>query len=133
MKFIKADKPITTNHKKHGEISLEVEVPQIESMEEFVSLCGGNDGAIEFVNNAIETASKNGGRAALRNAADDANLDELKTRVLGIVKDYTPQTGGDKAPSKAKKAAAFDDVKALVESGQEFTKEQLLELLSKAK
>jgi hypothetical protein len=133
MKFVKADKPITTKHKTHGEISLDVEVPNVESLEEFVTLCGGNDGALEFVNNAIETAAKNGGRAALRNAADDANLDELKTRTIDIVKNYTPQTGGDKAPSKAKKAQAFDSVKALVESGQEFTREQLLEMLSAAK
>lgn len=133
MKFVKADKPITTNHKKHGEISLEVEVPQVESIEEFVALCGGSDGALTFVNNAVETAAKNGGRAALRNLADDANLDEAKPRVLGIVKDYTPQTGGDKAPSKAKKAAAFDNVAALVESGKEFTREELLELLKAAK
>lgn len=133
MKFVKADKPITTNHKKHGEISLEVEVPRVESVEELVTFCGGNDGLLEFANNAIETAAKNGGRATLRNAPDDANIDELKTRTVGIVKDYTPQTGGDKAPSKAKKAAAFDSVKALVESGQEFTREQLLEMLAAAK
>lgn len=133
MKFIKANKPVTTNRKKLGEISLEVEVPQVESIEEFVSLCGGTDGALEFVNNAIETAAKNGGRAALRNAADDANIDELKTRVLGIVKDYTPQTGGDRAPSKAKKAQAFDSVKALVESGKEFTRDELLAMLAAAK
>jgi hypothetical protein len=133
MKFVKADKPITTNHKKHGEISLEVEVPQVESMEEIVAFCGGSDGALEFFNNAIETAAKNGGRAALRNAADDANLDELKVTATDIVKNYTPQTGGDKAPSKAKKAQAFDSVKALVESGKEFTREELLAMLSAAK
>jgi hypothetical protein len=133
MKFVKADKPVTTNHKTHGEISVEVEVPRMESIAEFVTFCGGEDGALEFANNAIETAAKNGGRAALRNAKDDANLDEVKANTLTVVRDYTPQTGGDKAPSKAKKAQAFDSVKALVESGQEFTREQLLEMLSAAK
>jgi hypothetical protein len=133
MKFVKADKPVTTNHKTHGEISVEVEVPRMESIEEFVTFCGGQDGALEFANNAIETAAKNGGRAALRNAKDDANLDEVKSNTQSVVRDYTPQTGGDKAPSKAKKAQAFDSVKALVESGQEFTREQLLEMLSAAK
>ncbi len=133
MKFVKADKPVTTNHKKHGEISVEVEVARMESLAEVVTFCGGEDGALEFFNNASETAAKNGGRAALRNAKDDANLDEVKQNVIAVVRDYTPQTGGDKAPSKAKKAVAFDQVKALVESGQEFTREQLLEMLGAAK
>jgi len=133
MKFVKSDKPITTKHPKLGEISIDVEVPQCETVEELIAFCGGNDGLLEFGNSQIETNAKNGGRAALRNLPENANMDEARPKVIQIVKEYAPAAGGDRAPSKAKKAQAFDSVKALVESGQEFTKEQLLELLAQAK
>lgn len=133
MKFVKSDKPITTKHAKLGDLSIDVEVPQMESVEELIQFCGGNDGLLEFCNSQIETNAKNGGRAALRNLPENANMDEARPKIMGIVKDYTPQSSGDKAPSAKKKAAAFDDIATLVNSGQEFTKEQLLELLSKAK
>lgn len=133
MRFVTANKPVTTTHKDLGELSTAVEVPQLDSMEEFVTFCGGNDGALEFINNAVETAAKNGGRATLRNAAKDADVAKVYEDTRRVVKEYTPRTGGDKAPSKAKKIAVLDSVTALVESGQEFTRDQLLELLAKAK
>ena len=132
MKFIKSEKPVTTKHAKLGEISIDVEVPQVESMDEFVTFCGGADSALEFVNSQIETNAKNGGRAALRNLPENANLDEARPKIQGVVKEYQPQAGG-KGPTVKARAQAFDSVKALVESGQEFTKEQLLELLAAAK
>lgn len=133
MKFVKSDKPVTTKHAKLGDISVDVEVPQVESVDEAVQYCGGNDGFLEFMNSCIETNAKNGGRAALRNLPENANMDEARPKVQQIVKEYAPATGGDRAPSKAKKAAAFDNIASLVQSGQEFTKEQLLELLMAAK
>lgn len=133
MKFVASEKPVTTKHTKLGEISVNVEVPQVESLEEFVTFCGGADSALEFVNSQIETNAKNGGRAALRNLPENANLDEAKTKIIGIVKEYAPQAGGDRAPSAKKKAATLDQVAALVNSGQEFTREQLLALLAQAK
>lgn len=133
MKFVKSEKPVTTKHPKLGEISIDVEVPQVESIEEFVTFAGGTDGALEFINSQIETNAKNGGRAALRNLPENANMDEARPKVQQIVKEYAPQAGGDRAPSKAKKAAAFDNIAQLVNSGQEFTKEQLLEMLAAAK
>lgn len=134
MKFVKADKPITApSHKTLGELSIEVEVPQVESMEELVQFCGGEQNAIDFFNGAIETNAKNGGRAALRNAPADANVEELKAKVIDLVRKYSPEASAERGPSKAKKAESFDAVKALVESGQDFTREQLLELLAKAR
>lgn len=133
MKFVKSEKPIKTTHAKLGELSVDVEVPQMDSVEEFIQFCGGNDGALEFVNSQIETNAKNGGRAALRNLPENANMDEARPKIQGIVKDYTPQSSGDRQPSTKKKAAVLDDIASLVNSGQEFTKEQLLELLAKAK
>lgn len=133
MKFVKSDKPVTTKHAKLGEIKVEVEVPQIESLDEFVQFAGGADNALAFINGAIETNAKNGGRAALRALPENANLDESTAKIQNIVKEYAPAAGGDRQPGKAKKAAAFDNVKELVESGKEFTREELLAILASAK
>lgn len=133
MKFVKTDKPVATKHPKLGDLSVEVEVPFVESVAELVEFCGGEDGLLSFANSNIETNAKNGGRAALRNAPEDANVEELKEKVRGIVKDYAPRDGGDRQPGKAKKAKAFDDIKALVESGKEFTREELLAMMESAK
>jgi len=132
MKFVKADKPVTTTHKTHGELSVEVEVPQTESLDEAVQFCGGEQGLIDFVNSNIETAAKNGGRAALRTAPADADVEELKNKVIDLVRKYSPEAS-DRGPSKTKKADAYDKVADLVNSGKEFTREELLALLSAAK
>lgn len=133
MRFVASEKPITTKHAKLGELSVNVEVPQCDSMAEVVTYCGGEDAALAFFNSQIETNAKNGGRVVLRDLPDNANIDEAKVKVQNVVKEYAPRAGGDRTPGKAKKAAAFDEVAALVNSGQEFTREQLLELLAKAK
>lgn len=133
MKWIKTEKPVATKHPKLGDLSVEVEVPQVESVADFITFCGGEDGAVAFVNSNIETNAKNGGRAALRNAPEDSNVEELKKKVFDIVRDYAPRDGGDRQPGKAKKAAAFDSIKALVESGKEFTREELLAMMESAK
>lgn len=133
MKFIKADKPISTKHEKLGEISVEVEVPQVENYDEFVQLAGSADNALAWLNNNLETAAKNGGRAALRNLADDANLEEAVPRIQALVKEYKPQQGTSQTTIVRKKAATLDSIAALVESGEELTKEKLLEMLAAAK
>ena len=132
MKFVKAEKPVTTTHAKLGDLSVDVEVPQVESLEEFSQFAGGNDNAVAFINNAIETAAKNGGRAMLRNAAADADKDALFDKVKSTTRDYTPGTAQRGVSQKAK-AASYDAVKELVESGKEFTKEELLALLAASK
>jgi len=133
MRFVKADKPVTTNHKTLGEIKVEVEVPQAESLEEAVQFCGGEENFLAYFNSSIETSAKNVGRAALRNAPPDANMDELTTKVIDLVRNYSPEASASREPSKAKKAEKFDAIAELVKSGQEFTKEQLLALLEGAK
>lgn len=132
MKFVKAEKPVTTTHEKLGELSVDVEAPQIESLEEFAQFAGSVDNAVAFINNAIETAAKNGGRAMLRNAAADADKESLFAKVIAAVRDYTPGTA-QRGVSQRAKAQSYDAVKELVESGKEFTKEELLALLAASK
>lgn len=133
MKFVKADKPVTTNHKDHGKIEVEVEVPQVESVEEAVQFCGGPDGFLAYFNGNLETSAKNGGRAFLRNIAKDANLEEVHGKARDLVKNYTPEAAATRGPSVKAKAETLDKVAELVNSGREFTREELLAMLSAAR
>lgn len=132
MRFVKSDKPIGTKHAKLGEIEVDVEFPQVDSLDEFIQFAGGQQEALDYINSAVETAAKNGGRAALRNLAENADIAVARPKIQAIVKEYTPQSSGERAPSK-KKAAAFDNVAALIESGKEFSREDLLAILAAAK
>ncbi|MBA2706062.1 MAG: hypothetical protein H0U60_19665 [Blastocatellia bacterium] len=129
MKFVKTENPITTKHPQLGELSVDVEVPQVESVEEFVQFAGSADSALLFINNAIETAAKNGGRATLRNAPADANVDELTEKVRSVSKDYAPGTTQRTMSAKRR----IDTAIAALESGQELTKEELLKLLAEGR
>lgn len=132
MRFVKAEKPVTTTHAKLGELSVEVEVPQLESLEELAQFAGSADAALVFVNNAIETAAKNGARAMLRNAPEDANREELTSKVQTTSKEYAPSQASRGESQKAK-AIKLDSVRDLVTSGKEFTREELMALLEGAK
>jgi hypothetical protein len=132
MRFVKAEKPVTTTHAKLGELSVEVEVPQLESLEELAQFAGSADAALVFVNNAIETAAKNGARAMLRNAPEDANREELTGKVQTTSKEYAPSQASRGESQKAK-AQKLDSVRDLVTSGKEFTREELMALLEGAK
>lgn len=144
MKFVEQEKPVSTKHDALGDISFKVEVPQAESMDEIVTMCGGVDAAKDFFNSQIATNAKNVARAHARTftVPEKTELtDEKKAELIaGIVKkgqdlshDYSPAADTERGASKAKKAAAFDDIAALVSSGQDFTREQLFEMLQKAK
>lgn len=144
MKYVTQEKPVTTNHDKLGKIEFLVEVPQAENLEELKTMCGGEDALVNFGNSQIATNAKNAARAYARNyeVAEGVELtDPKKAELAGqigskgqeLAHDYSPATDATAGPSKAKKAAAFDQIAALVESGKEFTKEELFSLLAAAK
>ena len=130
MKFIKADKPITTTHKTLGEIVVDSpEVPQVESVDEAVQFCGGPDGFLSFFNGAVETNAKNGGRAALRTAPEGSVIEDLIAKVRDLVRKYTPEAGAERGPSKAAKAKAFDSLAEAIRSGKQLSREELEAML----
>lgn len=146
MLYVKQEKPVTTNHEKLGKIEFEVEVPQAQNLSELTQMAGGEQNLVEFVNGQIATNAKNAARAYARNFTVPELKDgqapytedqlksfvgEIETKGQTLARDYSPATDTERGPSKAKKAAAFDQVAALVGSGQEFTREQLMELLQK--
>lgn len=144
MRYELQEKPVTTQHEKLGKIEFLVEVGLATSVEEATTLCGGADALVSFVNSQIATNAKNVARAKARGfevpkdvTLDEATIDRFKAQIAEegqqLAKSYTPATDTERGPSKAKKAAAYDNLAALVTSGQEFTKEQLMELLSLTK
>ncbi|HEX9430579.1 MAG TPA: hypothetical protein VF944_09395 [Candidatus Bathyarchaeia archaeon] len=144
MLYVKQEKPVTTKHEKLGDISFEVEVPQPQDLEELKVACGGEANLVEFACGQIATNAKNVARAYARGfeVPKDVTLTpekiaefvaQIAKRGQELAHDYSPAAEGAGGPSKAKKAAAYDQIAALVESGQEFTKEQLFSLLQQAK
>ena len=130
MKFMKAKKPISANHKKLGELKVEnVEVPQFDSIAEYVQAVKGEQNGLNWINSQFATAAKNVGRAMLRTAEDTANLSELFPKVAEAVKSYIPDASGDGVSVKSK-AEQRDALKARLESGEQLTREQLLEMLA---
>ena len=130
MKYTKAKKPISANHKKLGELKVDgAEVPQFDSIAEYVQAVKGEGPALNWINQQYATAAKNVGRAMLRTAEDTANTAELFPKVLEAIKTYVPDASGDGVSVKSK-AEQRDALKARLESGEQLTREQLLEMLA---
>lgn len=152
MKFIKAKKPISANHKKLGELSVDgVEVPQYESLAEFVQSVKGDANALDYINGQVATGAKNVGRAMLRNAEDTVAAekqtqtrqdptDPTKTVTVAVfpalyksvadaVRSYVPSADASSVSIKSK-AEQRDALKAALESGKTLTREDLLAMLA---
>lgn len=128
MKFVLADKHITTKHPKHGEIKVSVETPQAESLADFVTFAGGEDKALEFVNSALDTAAKNGARAYMRSAGETATVEGITTKAQELAKGYSVQSTG-RGNSGAAAREKVDTALAALKSGKELTREELIALL----
>jgi hypothetical protein len=142
MRFVASKKPVAGKHKKLGAFSVKVEVPQVESLQEFVSFAGGDDKALIFVNRAIETAAKNGGRAKARNL-DEKNVTadqlaeggEAYADILKVVREYTPQTSREPGISAAKSKEVVSTLsKAIADPNKKsWTREEIEAMLAAAK
>ena len=144
MRYELQEKPVTTAHEKLGKIEFQVEVPQATSLEEAKTMCGGEEELVTFVNSQIATNSKNTARAYARTyevakevELTDELVEQLRAQIAEkgqeLARSYSPSTDTERGPSKAKKAQKFDEIAALVSSGQDFTKEELLQLLNLSK
>jgi hydroxymethylpyrimidine pyrophosphatase-like HAD family hydrolase len=144
MKAVTQEKPVTTNHEKLGKIEFPVEVMQVETDEEMVTDAGGAESLRDFYNGQRATNAKNAARAFARNFEVPEGVELTPEKIAELVQqikekgqklalDYTPSADTERGPSKAKKAAAFDEIATLVSSGKEFTMEELQGLLAKAK
>jgi hypothetical protein len=113
-----------------GKVKFEVEVPQYESISEFVSAAGGEDKALEFANGAVATGAVNGARAYTRNAPKDSPETEVIEKATATARGYTP-TGGQRGPSKKEKLATFDALMQRIKRGEEVGDDELEALADK--
>lgn len=135
MRYVTAEKDISTTHPKLGEIKIPANLivfPQYDSQDEFNTAAGDVEKGLEWINGHAETDAKNIGRLALRNLPDDANLELAIPRICDAIKNYSPK-GGERATTvNKKKGAVLDTISELAAQGKTITPELIAELMAKA-
>lgn len=139
MKYVTADSEITRNVERNGtkvELKLEAgkyEYPQVDSLDELTTFVGGDTETLTWVNSHIAKDAKAVGRAALGAIPENADITVALQKVADAIRNFTPQ-GGERATTvNKKKAAAYDAVEALLNSGKQVSMEDLQALLASAK
>lgn len=141
MRWITSKKPVAGKHKRLGSFSIPVEVPQAESLDEFITFTGGPEKALSYVNRALETGAKNGARAAARALGEEATKEDMAVdgkeykRIRELAHDYTPQSGQERGISAKKGKEVANQLQQLVAdpNKQSFTREELAALFEAAK
>ena len=121
---------VSTNHPEHGELKFEVEVPQYDSVDEFVQASGGQEAALKVCNGSTATGAVNGARAYARNASETAAAAEIVEKARTVSKGYTP-TGVERGPSKKEKLVEFDTMMARIREGERPSSDELDALAEK--
>lgn len=130
MKFITHDEAYEVTTKNHGKVTVApktLEFPQVDSIEEATTFCGGAEKLTELVNDILYGRSKNGALALVRNAATDAVIADAITRAAKYSKSYDP------SQERVGKQALLEGVDKIRELGKdklkEMSQEELLALL----
>lgn len=140
--YVKQETPVTTKHDVLGDIAFNIETGHVESVEAAQNDAGGAQGLVDRYNSQRDTGAKNAARAFARNfpvadGTDPATYPELVRTIevsgQAIARDYNPAAESERGPSKAKKAAGFDAISAMLESGQDISREALFAILAGAK
>lgn len=131
MKFITHEEGYEVSTKNHEKVTVPpktLEFPQVESIEEFTSFCGGAEKATELVNDLLYSRSKNGALALVRNATKDSTVEDAIKRAAAYSKGYDP------SQERVSKADVLEGVDKIRELGKdklrEMSQEELLELLT---
>lgn len=128
MRYVATKKPIAANHKKHGELKFAGEIPQYDTLDEFIQAIGGTDNARDYVNSQVATGAKNVGRAMLRTAEDTADIAKLYEDAAKAVRSYTPEaSSGASVKAKAEQRDAL--LARIKDESKPLTREELLALL----
>lgn len=131
MKLVKSEAPVTTTHKKFGELSVIVEYPEAESLQDAVNMHGGEDNLLRFINSSHETSARNVARPYLRGLPEETtDLEQAYGKARSLAANWSPrsETGEARSTNKAK-AARLDELKAMVTSGKTLSHKELLEFL----
>jgi len=129
MLFVASKKSIKAAHPTLGKIEIAGEFPQAESLDDAVKFCGGEVATLEFINSAIEYNAKNTTRGFVRNSSETDGVEKIATGGADAMRNYAPSSERTRKGNYKERAQKLDAVTALVESGREFTREELLALL----
>lgn len=142
MGFVKQEKPITVRHEKLGEVSVDVEVFEGATIDEFIARLNGEQNTIDFLNMAYRLFTKNAVRPVAQKyevpdgvvITDEVKakyVDEIRTLALDAGRSYIPDVASEKAPSQKKLAQGAKQLSALIASGkQSFSAEEIAALLA---
>jgi len=128
MRYVAKD--VSTKRRGPDFKPFEVQVPQYDSLEEFVQAAGGNEQGLKFVNSATATGAVNGSRASCANAKKEQADDEVIAEARSVARNYTP-TGSERGPGQKAKLAAMDDFLSRVKRGEDVSQEELLAMAAK--
>lgn len=130
MKFITHEDAYEVSTKNHNKVTIPaktLEFPQIESLEEGITFCGGEEKAVDLLNDVFYSRAKNGALALVRNAASDAKMPEVIEKATRYSKTYDP------SQERVGKAVLLEGVDKIRELGKEglakLSQEELLAML----
>lgn len=110
MRFISHDEGYEVTTKNHNKVVVEaktLEFPQVDTTAEFTEFCGGEEKAVELINDLLYSRSKNGALAIVRNAPADQTVADAVARAQAYAKAYNP------AQERVSKAAVLEGVDKL--------------------
>ena len=116
----------TKNHNKVVVAAGTLEFPQVDSTPEFVEFCGGEEKAVELINDLLYSRSKNGALAIVRNAAADQSVTDTIERAKNYSKSYNP---AQERVSKAAVLEGVDKLRGMKDELRSMNQDELLALL----
>lgn len=132
MRYVKHDNPLQYTHPKLGALGpIEVEVPQFESHEEFVTAAGGAQEALDWINGKVASAAKVNGNVVFRNAAETDSKEDVYSKARAAIRGYTPRGGAKVGTGVRSQANDLQDLLKRKAAGEEITAEDWAKLQSK--
>jgi hypothetical protein len=116
----------TKNHNKVIVPAKTLEFPQVDSTSEFTEFCGGEEKAVELINDLLYSRSKNGALAIVRNAPADQTVADAIARAQQYSKGYNP---AQERVSKAAVLEGVDKLRTMKDDLKSMSQEDLLALL----
>lgn len=109
-------------------LKFDVEAPQYDSFDEFISAAGGQEPGLKFINGACATAAVNSARATAR--AHTGTAEEAQKAGQAAAAGYKP-SGDTRGPSKKAKLDDFEAIMARIKRGDMPSNEELLAISDK--